>query len=71
MKATLRRRVTAEFIGAALLVARVVGSGIMRERLANGNIAMARLANMLMVGAAFIALIVASGQAREVGCPRC
>ena len=35
----LLRRVTAELIGTAFLLAVVVGSGIMGERLANGNAA--------------------------------
>jgi len=41
------RRVVAEFIGTALLVAAVIGSGVMAERLSNGNIALALLANTI------------------------
>jgi glycerol uptake facilitator-like aquaporin len=58
---TLGRRVTAEAIGTALLLAAVVGSGIMGERLAGGNVAMALLANTMATGAALVALILAFG----------
>lgn len=54
---TLARRVTAEFLGTALLLAVVVGSGIMGERLADGNIAIALLANTIATGAGLIVLI--------------
>ena len=40
MKTTLSRRVGAEFLGTAFLVAAVIGSGIMADRLANGNVAL-------------------------------
>jgi glycerol uptake facilitator-like aquaporin len=62
MKSSLARRVTAEFIGTAFLVAAVVGSGIMGERLANGNVALALLANTLATGAALLALIFTFGR---------
>src|SRR5688572_28632715 len=55
---TLSRRLAAEFLGTAMLVAAVVGSGIMAERLAGGNIAVALLANTVATGAALIALIL-------------
>jgi glycerol uptake facilitator-like aquaporin len=55
------RRVVAEAIGTALLLAAVVGSGIMGERLASGNIAVALLANTIATGAALVALILAFG----------
>src|SRR5579862_2596570 len=55
------RRLTAEFVGTAFLVAGVVGSGIMAERLANGNIALALLANTIATGAVLVALILAFG----------
>jgi glycerol uptake facilitator-like aquaporin len=58
----LSRRVVAEFLGTAFLVAAVIGSGIMGERLANGNIALALLANTIATGAALVALILAFGQ---------
>lgn len=61
MKTSLARRVTAEFLGTAFLVAAVVGSGIMGERLANGNVALALLANTVATGAALVALIIAFG----------
>jgi glycerol uptake facilitator-like aquaporin len=57
----LRRRVVAEALGTALLVAAVVGSGIMGERLASGNVAVALLANTLATGAALVALILTFG----------
>jgi len=41
----LPRRLLAELIGSALLLAIVIGSGIMAERLAAGNLAIALLAN--------------------------
>jgi glycerol uptake facilitator-like aquaporin len=61
MKMSLSRRLVAEFLGTALLVAAVVGSGIMGERLANGNVALALLANTVATGAALVALIATFG----------
>jgi glycerol uptake facilitator-like aquaporin len=61
MKFTLARRVVAEFIGTAFLVAAVIGSGIMGERLSGGNVAIALLANTIATGAALVALITAFG----------
>jgi glycerol uptake facilitator-like aquaporin len=58
---TLGRRVVAEAIGTALLLATVVGSGIMAERLAGGNVAIALLANTLATGAGLVALILTFG----------
>jgi glycerol uptake facilitator-like aquaporin len=55
------RRLTAEGLGTALLLAAVVGSGIMGERLAGGNVAVALLANTLATGAALVALILTFG----------
>jgi glycerol uptake facilitator-like aquaporin len=55
---TLPRRLAAEFIGTAMLLAAVVGSGIMAERLAGGNMAIALLANTIATGAALVALIL-------------
>ena len=54
----LARRMTAEAVGTALLLAAVVGSGIMAERLAGGNVAVALLANTLATGAILVALIL-------------
>jgi glycerol uptake facilitator-like aquaporin len=57
----LARRVVAEAVGTALLLAAVVGSGIMGERLSGGNVAIALLANTLSTGAALVALILTFG----------
>jgi glycerol uptake facilitator-like aquaporin len=57
----LSRRVVAEAVGTAVLLAAVVGSGIMGERLAGGNVAIALLANTIATGAALVALILAFG----------
>ena len=61
MKMPLLRRVVAEFLGTAFLVAAVVGSGIMGERLAAGNVALALLANTVATGAALVVLILTFG----------
>lgn len=53
----MTRRLAAEALGTAFLLAAVVGSGIMGERLAGGNIAIALLANTLATGAALVVLI--------------
>ena len=55
---TLGRRLVAEALGTAFLLATVIGSGIMGERLAGGNIAVALLANSIATGAALYALIL-------------
>ena len=57
MAHAIRRRVVAEAIGTAFLLAAVVGSGIMAERLAQGNFALALLANAIATGGALYALI--------------
>lgn len=54
---SLPRRLAAEAIGTALLLAAVVGSGIMAERLAGGNDAVALLANAIATGAILYVLI--------------
>jgi len=59
MKTPLARRIAAEWIGTAFLVAAVVGSGIMGERLSAGNMALALLVNTIATGAALVALILA------------
>jgi len=56
---TLSRRVAAEGVATAFLLAAVVGSGIMGERLAGGNLGLALLANSAATGAALVALILA------------
>jgi glycerol uptake facilitator-like aquaporin len=55
---TLSRRLAAESVGAAMLLAAVVGSGIMAERLAGGNVAIALLANAIATGATLVVLIL-------------
>ncbi len=61
MTTNLSRRLVAEAVGTAFLLAAVVGSGIMGERLAGGNVAVALLANTLSTGAALVALILTFG----------
>jgi glycerol uptake facilitator-like aquaporin len=61
MRADVYRKLTAEALGTAFLLATVVGSGIMGERLAGGNVAIALLANTLATGAALVALILTFG----------
>jgi glycerol uptake facilitator-like aquaporin len=58
---SLSRRMAAEAIGTAFLLATVVGSGIMAERLSGGNVAIALLANTLATGAGLVALILTFG----------
>ena len=55
--ASLARRLTAEGLGTALLVATVVGSGIMAERLAGGNQAVALLGNTIPTGAILVVIV--------------
>src|SRR5687767_1738944 len=62
MNSPLLKRVVAEAVGTAVLLAAVVGSGIMGERLAAGNVALALLANTMATGAALVALILTSGR---------
>jgi len=57
----LRRRLTAEWLGTAFLLATVVGSGIMAERLSGGNIGVALLANAIATGGGLVALILTFG----------
>ena len=54
---TLARRLAAEALGTALLLAVVVGSGIMGQRLSAGNDAIALLANAIATGAGLVVLI--------------
>ena len=61
MNHPLRKRVVAEAIGTAMLLAAVIGSGIMGERLAAGNVAIALLANTLATGAALVAVLLTFG----------
>jgi glycerol uptake facilitator-like aquaporin len=55
------RRLFAEALGTALLLAAVVGSGIMAERLSGGNVAIALLGNTLPTGAILVVLILIFG----------
>jgi glycerol uptake facilitator-like aquaporin len=57
----MARRLVAEGLGTAMLLAAVVGSGIMGDRLSGGNVAIALLANTLATGAALVALILTFG----------
>jgi glycerol uptake facilitator-like aquaporin len=57
----LLKRLVAEALGTALLLATVVGSGIMGEHLAGGNVAIALLANTIATGAGLVALILTFG----------
>jgi glycerol uptake facilitator-like aquaporin len=59
---SLTRRLFAEWLGTAFLLAAVVGSGIMAERLAGGNVALALLCNTLPTGAILVVLILIFGQ---------
>jgi glycerol uptake facilitator-like aquaporin len=61
MQPDLGRRLVAEALGTALLLAVVIGSGIMGERLAGGNVALALLANTVATGAGLVALILTFG----------
>lgn len=61
VKATLGRRLAAEGLGTAFLLAVVIGSGIMGERLSEGNDAIALLANSIATGCGLAALILAFG----------
>jgi glycerol uptake facilitator-like aquaporin len=55
------RRLAAEALGTALLLAVVVGSGIMGQRLSGGNDAIALLGNTLATGAGLVVLIEVFG----------
>ena len=55
------RKLLAEFIGTAFLLAAVVGSGIMAEKLADGNVALALLCNTIPTGAILFVIITMLG----------
>jgi glycerol uptake facilitator-like aquaporin len=59
--ASLPRRLSAEALGTAFLLAAVVGSGIMAQRLSEGNGALALLCNTLPTGAILAVLILMFG----------
>jgi glycerol uptake facilitator-like aquaporin len=58
---SLSRRLLAEALGTAILVATVVGSGIMGESLAGGNQAIALLGNTIPTGAILVVIITILG----------
>jgi arsenate reductase len=55
----LARRVLAEFVGTAFLVAAVIGSGIAAVRLSPGDVGLELLENSVITGGALVALILA------------
>lgn len=57
----LSKKLFAEFLGTAFLLAIVVGSGIMGEKLSAGNMAIALLANTIATGAGLAFLILSFG----------
>lgn len=57
----LRRRLAAEFLGTAFLLATVIGSGIMGDTLSSGNVAIALLGNTIATGAILAVLILVFG----------
>ena len=57
----MRRRLLAEFVGTAVLLATVVGSGIMGQTLSQGNAAIALLANAAATAGALYVLITTLG----------
>jgi glycerol uptake facilitator-like aquaporin len=61
IKSEVRRKILAEALGTALLLAGVVGSGIMGAALADGNNAIALLGNTLATGALLVVLILIFG----------
>jgi glycerol uptake facilitator-like aquaporin len=54
----LARRLAAEAVGTAFLLATVIGSGVMAEKLSGGNAALALLGNTLPTGAILVVLIL-------------
>jgi glycerol uptake facilitator-like aquaporin len=60
MQVTIARKLVAEGLGTALLVAAVVGSGIMAQRLAHDP-AIALLCNTIATGGALVAILLAFG----------
>ena len=57
----MARRLVAEALGTAFLLAAIVGSGIMAQRLASGNAGIALLANTVATGSCLSALILTFG----------
>ncbi len=61
MTPSLAKRLAAEALGTAFLLATVVGSGIMAQKLSGGNVALALLGNTLPTGAILAVLILIFG----------
>lgn len=61
MATSLSRKLAAEAVGSAFLLATVVGSGIMAEQLSGGSVALALLGNTIPTGAILVVLIVLFG----------
>ncbi len=61
MTEPLSRRLSAEALGTAFLLATVIGSGVMGEKLSGGNLALALLGNTLPTGAILVVLILIFG----------
>ena len=61
IREVLSRKLAAEALGTALLLATVIGSGIMAERLSGGNVALALLGNTLPTGCMLAVLILIFG----------
>jgi glycerol uptake facilitator-like aquaporin len=57
----LPRKLAAELVGTALLLATVVGSGVMAEQIADGNVALALLGNTIPTGAILVVIILIFG----------
>jgi glycerol uptake facilitator-like aquaporin len=57
----LLKKLVAEGVGTAFLLATVVGSGIMGETLAGGSVGLALLANTIATGASLVALVLTFG----------
>lgn len=60
-KPSLARKLCAEIIGTALLLATIVGSGIMADTLSGGNVAIALLGNTVAIGAILVVIILLFG----------
>ncbi|MEV6987498.1 MIP/aquaporin family protein, partial [Sphaerisporangium sp. NPDC051017] len=61
MNTALARRVFAEFLGTALLLAAVIGSGIAAQRLSPDDVGLQLLENSTATAAALVAIILALG----------
>ncbi len=57
----LNRRLAAELLGTAFLLATVIGSGVMGSNLSGGNVALALLGNTIPTGAILVVLILVFG----------